>query len=96
MQDEPDVCWSLPAVAKTGDGDLDDINSSHVTRDHVLEALESAASDPVKEGNVRGCTGMICHAFKGGIGSASRQLSIYDQEYSLGVLVQANHGSRQS
>ena len=96
LPDEPDVFWSLPVVAETYDGDLNDINGFHVTKDHVIEALESAASGPVQEGGVGGGTGMICHAFKGGIGTASRKLSIYAKEYIVGVLVQANYGTRES
>lgn len=96
LPDEPDVFWSLPVVAETYDGDLNDINGFHVTKEHVIEALELAAPGPVQEGNVGGGTGMICHAFKGGIGTASRRIGIYDQEYTIGVLVQANYGSRKS
>ncbi len=96
LPDEPDVFWSLPVVAETYDGDLNDINGFHVTEEHVMEALESASSGPVQEGNVGGGTGMICHAFKGGIGTSSRRLSIYDQEYTIGVLVQANYGTRET
>ena len=93
---EPDVFWSLPVVAETYDGDLNDINGFHVTKEHVTAALESATSGPVAEGNVGGGTGMICHAFKGGIGTSSRLVTVYDKEYTLGVLVQANYGSRSS
>jgi L-aminopeptidase/D-esterase-like protein len=93
---EPDVFWSLPVVAETYDGDLNDINGFHVTRDHVIAALDATASGPVAEGGVGGGTGMICHQFKGGIGTASRQLEIYGEQYTLGVLVQANYGSRQT
>lgn len=94
LPDAPDVFWSLPVVAETYDGDLNDINGFHVTKEHVFDALESAKSGPVSEGNVGGGTGMICHQFKGGIGTASRQLEIAGQEYIVGVLVQANYGSR--
>ena len=96
LPDEPDVFWALPVVAETYDGDLNDINGFHVTRDHVIEALDSAVAGPVQEGNVGGGTGMICHAFKGGIGTSSRRVTVYDQEYTIGVLVQANYGSRES
>jgi D-aminopeptidase len=82
--------WDLPVVAETYDGFLNDINRFHVTREHVFRALESAASGPVEEGSVGGGTGMICHGFKGGIGTASRQAG----EWVVGVLVQANHGRR--
>lgn len=96
LPDDPDVFWSLPVVGETYDGSLNDINGFHVTKTHVKDALESAASGPVEEGNVGGGTGMICHAFKGGIGTASRVVRVYDDEYTLGVLVQANYGTRES
>jgi len=92
LPDDPEVFWSLPVVAETYDGDLNDINGFHVTKEHVIDALESAKAGPVSEGNVGGGTGMICHGFKGGIGTASRQLKISDREYTVGVLVQANYG----
>jgi D-aminopeptidase len=82
--------WSLPVVGETWDGLLNDINGFHVRAEHVLEALEAASGGAVAEGNVGGGTGMICHGFKGGIGTASRLAD----EYSVGVLVQANHGRR--
>ena len=96
LPDDPDVFWSLPVVAETYDGDLNDINGFHVTKEHVIDALESAKSGPVAEGNVGGGTGMICHQFKGGIGTASRQLKILDRDYTVGILVQANYGSRET
>jgi L-aminopeptidase/D-esterase-like protein len=96
LPDDPDVFWSLPVVAETYDGDLNDINGFHVTKQHVIDALESAKSGPVAEGNVGGGTGMICHQFKGGIGTSSRKVKIADQEYTLGVLVQANYGIRET
>jgi L-aminopeptidase/D-esterase-like protein len=94
LPDAPDVFWSLPVVAETYDGDLNDINGFHVTKEHVFSALESAKPGPVAEGNVGGGTGMICHGFKGGIGTASRQIDISGQQYTVGILVQANYGSR--
>jgi len=94
LPDDPDVFWSLPVVAETYDGDLNDINGFHVTKEHVFNALESATSGPVSEGNVGGGTGMICHQFKGGIGTASRQIMVSAHDYTVGVLVQANYGSR--
>ena len=94
LPDEPDVFWSLPVVAETYDGSLNDINGFHVTKAHVIDALESAKSGPVDEGNVGGGTGMICHQFKGGIGTASRRLTIAEREYNVGILVQANYGTR--
>lgn len=84
------VYWSLPVVGETYDGFLNDINGFHVRPEHVREALASASGGPVAEGNVGGGTGMICHQFKGGIGTASRVL-----DYTVGVLVQANHGRRE-
>ncbi|HEX9208094.1 MAG TPA: P1 family peptidase [Steroidobacteraceae bacterium] len=86
--------WSLPVVAETWDGHLNDINGFHVKPAHVDRALESAAAGPVAEGNVGGGTGMICHEFKCGIGTASRRVKVGDQAYTLGVLVQANYGIR--
>jgi D-aminopeptidase len=86
--------WSLPIVAETWDGVLNDINGFHVKPEHAFEALETAASGPVGEGNVGGGTGMICHGFKGGIGTASRRVATKEGDFVLGVLVQANHGSR--
>jgi L-aminopeptidase/D-esterase-like protein len=86
--------WGLPVVAETYDGYLNDTNGFHVRQEHVFEALESASSGPVAEGNVGGGTGMICHEFKGGIGTASRVVDSPEGRYTVGVLVQANYGSR--
>jgi len=86
--------WSLPVVAETYDGTLNDINGQHVTIEHVREALASASAGPVEEGSVGGGTGMICHEFKGGIGTASRRLSESDGGWTVGALVQANYGRR--
>jgi D-aminopeptidase len=86
--------WGLPVVAETYDGTLNDINGFHVRPEHVLRALDSAAGGPVAEGNVGGGTGMICHEFKGGIGTASRVLPAGAGGYTLGVLVQCNYGRR--
>jgi len=88
--------WSLPVVAETWDGDLDDINGFHVRPEHAAQALRDAKSGPVAEGNVGGGTGMICHEFKCGIGTASRRVHIGDRDYTIGVLVQANYGLRDS
>ena len=88
--------WSLPVVAETWDGFLNDINGFHVKPEHVNEALDSARSGPVAEGNVGGGTGMICHEFKGGIGTASRKLREKDGGYTVGVLVQCNYGLRRT
>jgi D-aminopeptidase len=87
--DAPD--WSLPVVAETWDGVLNDIDGFHVRDQHVLAALEGAAAGPVAEGSVGGGTGMVCHGFKGGIGTSSR---VTDEGSNVGVLVQANHGRR--
>jgi L-aminopeptidase/D-esterase-like protein len=86
--------WSLPVVAETWDGYLNDINGFHVKPEHVFHALDSAHSGPVEEGNVGGGTGMICNEFKGGIGTASRVLDAKHGGYTVGVLVQCNYGSR--
>jgi D-aminopeptidase len=86
--------WSLPVVAETYDGHLNDINGFHVKPADVDRALESARGGPVAEGNVGGGTGMICHEFKCGIGTASRRVTVAGQAWTLGVLVQANYGIR--
>ena len=86
--------WSLPVVAETWDGSLNDINGFHVTKQHTFAALDSARAGPVAEGNVGGGTGMVCNAFKGGIGTASRRLPAERGGYTVGVLVQCNYGSR--
>ncbi|MDP5071311.1 MAG: P1 family peptidase, partial [Congregibacter sp.] len=96
LPDEPEVFWSLPVVAETYDGDLNDINGFHVTKKHVFAALDNAKPGRVDEGGVGGGTGMICHQFKCGIGTASRQLAIAGEQYTLGILVQANYGSRET
>ena len=83
--------WSLPVVGETWDGFLNDINGFHVRSEHVFDALEAAQEGPVEEGSVGGGTGMICHGFKGGIGTASR---VVEDGWMVGVLVQANHGRR--
>lgn len=84
----------LPVAAETYDGWLNDMNSLPITREHVFEAFNNAKSGAVAEGNVGGGTGMICHEFKGGIGTASRVVETRSGTYTLGVLVQANHGDR--
>jgi L-aminopeptidase/D-esterase-like protein len=88
------LTWALPVVAETFDGMLNDINGFHVTTAHAFAALDGASSGPVAEGNVGGGTAMICHEFKGGIGTASRVLGERQGGYSLGVLCQCNHGRR--
>jgi D-aminopeptidase len=87
--------WSLPLVAETWDGYLNDINGFHVKPDHVFAAWAGATAGPVPEGNVGGGTGMICYEFKGGIGTASRRFTQRGRTYSVGVVVQANHGLRE-
>jgi D-aminopeptidase len=82
--------WSLPVVGETFDGFLNDIRRQRVTAEHVRQAFASASSDAVDEGSVGGGTGMICHEFKAGIGTASRVVG----DYTVGVLVQANYGRR--
>jgi D-aminopeptidase len=86
--------WSLPVVAETWDGWLNDINGFHVKPEHALHALDSAHAGAVEEGSVGGGTGMICNGYKGGIGSASRRLDVKDGGYTVGVLVQCNYGTR--
>ena len=82
--------WALPVVGETYDGFLNDARGQHVTAEHARQALTDARGGAVGEGNVGGGTGMICHGFKGGIGTASRIAT----GYVVGVLVQANHGRR--
>jgi D-aminopeptidase len=84
----------LPVVAETYDGWLSDIDAFALTEDHVRAALGSAAAGPVDEGSVGGGTGMICHEFKGGIGTSSRRVAVGDATYTVGALVQANYGLR--
>ena len=87
--------WSLPVVGETWDGTLNDINGFHVRAEHLESALRGAAPGPVPEGNVGGGTGMICHEFKGGTGTASRRLSGAEGGWTVGALVQANYGHRE-
>ena len=87
--------WSLPVVAETWDGWLNDISGFHVKPDHVYNALDNAHSGPVVEGSVGGGTGMVCNEFKGGIGTSSRKLEEKAGGYTVGVLVQCNYGRRQ-
>jgi D-aminopeptidase len=86
--------WSLPVVAETWDGYLNDINGFHVKAEHARAALDAAKSGLVPEGSVGGGTGMICHGFKCGIGTSSRIAETDEGSYTVGVLVQANYGSR--
>lgn len=87
--------WALPVVGETYDGLLNDINGQHVKAEHVAQALASASGGPVAEGDVGSGTGMVCHGFKGGIGTASRVVPEASGSYTVGVLVQANHGRRE-
>jgi D-aminopeptidase len=89
-----DFSFGLPIVAETWDGGLNDINGHHVQRQHVLEAIDGAASGPLAEGNVGGGTGMTCYWFKCGTGTSSRAIRIGTKDYTVGVLVQANFGRR--
>jgi L-aminopeptidase/D-esterase-like protein len=86
--------WSLPVVAETWDGWLNDINGFHVKPEDAFHALDGAHGGPVEEGSVGGGTGMICNGYKGGIGTASRRLRAEDGGYTVGVLVQCNYGTR--
>jgi D-aminopeptidase len=86
--------WSLPVVAETWDGYLNDINGFHVRPEDAFHALDVAHSGPVEEGNVGGGTGMVCNEFKGGIGTSSRVLDAKAGGYTVGVLVQCNYGAR--
>jgi D-aminopeptidase len=88
------LTWALPVVAETFDGMLNDINGFHVTKEHVFAALANASSAPIIEGNIGGGTAMICHDFKGGIGTASRVLGPNQGGHTVGVLCQCNHGRR--
>jgi D-aminopeptidase len=88
--------WSLPVVAETWDGHLNDINGFHVKPEHAEQALDAASGGPVAEGNVGGGTGMICHEFKCGIGTSSRRVTVDGQPLAVGVLVQANYGLRET
>lgn len=89
-----EVAWSLPVVGETWDGVLNDVNGMHVRDRHLFQALDQATGGPVPEGNVGGGTGMICHQFKGGIGTSSRRAGPPDAPFTVGVLVQANYGTR--
>lgn len=92
--DDQGYWWSLPVVAETWDGYLNDVNGFHVKPEHVFHALDTAHTGPVEEGNVGGGTGMICNEFKGGTGTASRVLDAKQGGYTVGVLVQCNYGDR--
>jgi D-aminopeptidase len=89
----PSNRWSLPVVGETWDGYLNDIRGMHVRGEHALGAIDRATTGAVPEGNVGGGTGMVCYDFKGGIGTASRRIQ-GKEPYTVGILVQANHGRR--
>ena len=86
--------WQLPVVGETYDGWLNDIAAFHIGYEDVFQAIQAASSGPVAEGNVGGGTGMICHDFKGGIGTSSRLVDCASGRYTLGALVQSNYGTR--
>jgi D-aminopeptidase len=86
--------WAMPVIAETYDGTLNDINAMHVTPDHAIAALRNAASGPVAEGSTGGGNGMIAYEFKGGTGTSSRRVALGGTPYTIGALVQANHGIR--
>src|ERR1700756_2655464 len=101
--DAEGFAWSLPVVAETWDGWLNDVDGFHVKPEHVADAIESARSGAIEEGSVGGGTGMICYEFKGGTGTASRIVSVAavagrgsseTKQFAIGVLVQANCGRR--
>ncbi len=94
-RDDDGLSWALPVVGETWDGLLSDINGFHVRAEHVDEAIAKASGGPVEEGAVGSGTGMISHGFKGGIGTASRVTPEAHGGYTVGVLVQANHGWRE-
>jgi L-aminopeptidase/D-esterase-like protein len=92
--DEEGYWWSLPVVAETWDGYLNDVNGFHVKPEHVFQALDSARGGSVTEGNVGGSTGMVCNEFKGGVGTASRVVKLEEAAYTVGALAQCNYGWR--
>lgn len=92
---ETEHLWAMPVVAETYDGVINDINGMHVTEADALAALDSASGGPIAEGCVGGGNGMICYGFKGGTGTSSRRIEIDGQTYTIGALVQANHGQRE-
>ncbi|WP_033262215.1 P1 family peptidase [Amycolatopsis vancoresmycina] len=96
VRERPDVAaeWLLPVVAETWDGYLNDINAPTIHSGHAVAAIDAARPGPPAEGSVGGGTGMTCYGFKGGTGTASRVVAHGADEYTVGVLVQANFGSR--
>lgn len=95
VREQVPMPWLLPVVAETYDGWLNDATSFPIIADHAFAALDAAASGPIAEGNVGGGTGMICHEFKGGTGTASRVVATAGETYTVGALVQANYGARE-
>jgi D-aminopeptidase len=95
VREGSDVPWMLPVAAETYDGTLSDSQRLAITLDHVFAALRSASGGAIAEGNVGGGTGMICHEFKGGTGTASRGVRAGGARYTVGALVQANYGQRE-
>ena len=93
-EDQYDDTVSLPIVGETYDGFLNDINGFHIKKEHVFQVLKNPSTGAVAEGNVGGGTGMMCFAFKCGIGTSSRKVAIDGKNYVVGVLVQSNFGSR--
>ncbi len=91
-----DWWYTYPVVGETYDGFLNDIYGFHVKETHVLEAINNATGGKIEEGNVGGGTGMKCLGFKGGTGTASRKISLAGENYTLGVLVQSNFGSKKN
>lgn len=96
VQNKPELAaqWMLPVVGETWDGYLNDINGSHVTPNHAIAAIDAATAGPIDEGSVGGGTGMNCYAFKGGSGTASRIVNYGHRDYTVGVFLQTNFGSR--
>jgi D-aminopeptidase len=94
-RDKVPMPWLLPVVAETYDGWLNDATSFPVTAEHALAALDGATTGLIAEGNVGGGTGMICHEFKGGTGTASRLVQVAGETFAVGALVQANYGARE-
>ena len=94
--EKEDWWYTYPVVGETYDGFLNDIYGFHVKETHVLEAINNATGGKIKEGNVGGGTGMKCFGFKGGTGTASRKISLAGENYTLGVLVQSNFGSKKN
>jgi D-aminopeptidase len=95
VREKVPVPWLLPVVAETYDGWLSDAGTFPITTQHAIAALDAAAAGPIAEGNVGGGTGMICHEFKGGTGTASRIVPVAGSSYTVGALVQANYGARE-